>query len=52
MNFTGYARPDGSAGIRNHVLVIPGGFLAAKICDFVDGTKTILTADTGSGRTS
>ena len=52
MNFTGYARPDGSAGIRNHVLVIPGGFLAAKICDFVDGTKTIFTADTGSGRTS
>ena len=52
MNFTGYARPDGSAGIRNHVLVIPGGFLAAKICDFVDGTKTILTPDSGSGRTS
>lgn len=52
MNFLGYERPDGSAGIRNHVLVIPGGLLAAEICDFVEGAKTILTADTGSGRTS
>jgi altronate dehydratase large subunit len=26
--------------------------LAAKICEFVEGTSTILTADTGSGRTS
>jgi altronate dehydratase large subunit len=34
------------------VLVIPGGLLAAKICEFVEGTSTILTADTGSGRTS
>jgi len=52
MNFLGYPRPDGSAGIRNYVLVIPWGFLAAKICDLVDGTRTILTADHGSGRTS
>jgi len=52
MNFTGYDRPDGSAGIRNYVLVIPWGFLAAKICDLVDGTRTILTPDSGSGRTS
>jgi len=52
MNFMGYARPDGSAGIRNYVLVIPWGLLAAKICDFVAGTRTILTADSGSGRTS
>jgi altronate dehydratase large subunit len=51
MNFLGYARPDGSAGIRNHVLVIPWGFLAAKICDLVEGTRTILTSDSGSGRT-
>ena len=51
MNFLGYARPDGLAGIRNHVLVIPWGFLAAKICDLVEGTRTILTADSGSGRT-
>jgi altronate dehydratase large subunit len=52
MTFLGYERPDGSAGIRNHVLVIPGGLLAAKICDFVVGTTTILTSDSGSGRTS
>ncbi len=52
MNFFGYERPDGSAGIRNHVLVIPGGFLGNKICEFVNGTRTILTADSGSGRTS
>ena len=52
MNFMGYPRPDGSAGSRNYVLVIPWGFLAAKICDFVDGTRTMLTPDAGSGRTS
>ncbi len=52
MNFLGYERPDGSVGIRNYVLVIPAGFLGAKICDFVEGTRTIVTADTGSGRTS
>jgi len=51
MNFLGYPRPDGSAGIRNHVLVIPGGFVASKICDFVVGARTIATADHGSGRT-
>ena len=37
MNFLGFPRPDGSAGIRNYVLVIPGGFVASKICDFVAG---------------
>jgi altronate dehydratase large subunit len=52
MNFLGYERPDGSAGIRNYVLVIPGGILGNKICEFVNGTRTILTADSGSGRTS
>jgi altronate dehydratase large subunit len=51
MKFLGYARPDGSVGIRNHVLVIPGGILGAKICDFVEGTKTIISSDNGSGRT-
>ncbi|MDA8217778.1 MAG: UxaA family hydrolase [Dehalococcoidales bacterium] len=51
MNFLGYRRPDGSAGIRNYVLVIPGGLIAAKICDFVPGTRTIHTSDHGSGRT-
>jgi len=40
MKFLGYPRPDGSAGIRNYVLVIPGGLVAAKICDFVVGTRS------------
>ena len=52
MSFLGYARPDGSVGIRNYVLVLPWGFLSSKICDLVDGTKTFLTSDHGSGRTS
>jgi altronate dehydratase len=52
MSFLGYERQDGSVGIRNHVLVIPGGFLANKICDTVEHTRTIVTADSGSGRTS
>jgi len=52
MKFLGFKRPDGSAGIRNYVLVIPGGLLSAKICDFVLGTRTFLTADSGVGRTS
>ena len=51
MSFLGYRRPDGSAGIRNYVLVLPGGLVSSKICEFVAGTKTIITADIGSGRT-
>ncbi len=51
MKFLGYERPDGSVGIRNYVLVIPGGLLSAKICDFVEGTETFITADSGVGRT-
>ena len=27
MQFFGYERPDGSVGIRNHVLVLPGGLI-------------------------
>ena len=45
MNFLGYERPDGLVGARNHVLVIPSllsGLVATKICEFVNGTKTIL----------
>jgi len=53
MRFLGYERPDGSVGIRNYVLVIPGGLIATKICDFVEGTKTILVAqDTYTYHTS
>ena len=51
MSFLGYRRPDSSVGIRNYVLVLPGGLISSKICEFVTGTKTIITADIGSGRT-
>jgi len=52
MSFLGYVRPDGSVGTRNYVLVIPQGIIAKTISDFVTGTKTIMTADHGSGRTA
>jgi altronate dehydratase large subunit len=52
MNFLGYIRPDDSVGIRNHVLIIPGGLIAEKICDFVPGTKTFAIAKSGGGMTS
>jgi len=51
MAFLGYARPDGSAGIRNHVLIIPGGLVASRICSMVNGTRTVFTPATGSGYT-
>lgn len=51
MSFLGYRRPDGSVGIRNYVLILPGGLISSKICEFVAGARTIVTADTGSGRT-
>lgn len=52
MSFLGYVRPDGSVGTRNYVLVIPQGFISSKICDFVTGTKSLITPDHGSGRTA
>jgi altronate dehydratase large subunit len=52
MSFLGYVRRDGAVGTRNHVLVIPQGIIAKTVCDFVAGTKGILTADHGSGRTA
>ena len=52
MEFLGYPRPDGSVGIRNYVLVIPGGLVASKICGFVLGTKTVLSSKEGAGFTS
>ncbi len=52
MSFYGYMRPDGSAGTRNYVLVIPQGIIAKSICNFVSGTRTFLTVDHGSGRTA
>ncbi len=51
MTFLGYGRPDGSVGTRNHVLIIPGGVIADQICHFVQGTTTVVSADSGSGRT-
>jgi altronate dehydratase len=42
MEFLGYHRSDGQVGVRNHVLVLPGGLVAARICDFVAGTATVL----------
>ena len=41
MEFLGYHRPDGQVGVRNYVLVIPGGLVASKICDFVQGAVTV-----------
>src|SRR5208283_5728131 len=52
MSFLGYVRSDGSVGTRNYVLVIPQGIIAKSVCDFVVGTKGILTVDHGSGRTA
>jgi altronate dehydratase large subunit len=52
MSFLGYQRPNGSVGTRNYVLVIPQGIISKSICDFVAGTRTILTVDHGSGRTA
>lgn len=52
MSFLGYVRPDGSVGTRNTVLIIPQGLIAKSICDFVPGTKTLVTTDHGSGRTA
>ncbi len=51
MSFLGYHRADGSVGTRNYVLVLPGGLVSTKICEFVEGTKTMITADSGSTRT-
>jgi altronate dehydratase large subunit len=52
MEFLGYLRSDGSVGIRNYILIIPGGLVASKICDFGPGTKTIVTTQGGTGMTS
>jgi len=33
--FLGYVRPDGSVGIRNHVLLLSGTLYANKLCERV-----------------
>jgi len=50
--FFGYVRPDGSVGTRNHVLILPQGFISSKICQWVPGTRTIVTPQSGAGRTA
>ena len=40
MNFMGYKRPDGSVGIRNHVLILPGCACASETC------RVLLTSST------
>ena len=35
MNFMGYKRPDGTVGIRNHVLILPGCACASETCRVV-----------------
>lgn len=52
MSWLGYRRPDGSAGARNHVLILPGGLVGSKICEFVRGAVTLVTAETGHARTT
>ena len=49
--FLGYVRPDGTTGIRNQVLIIPGSFEAQKVCAAVHGTVMLNNADLGIGRT-
>jgi altronate dehydratase large subunit len=51
MSFLGYLRPDGSAGFRNYVLVLPSGLISNQICSFVRGTRTVITAMNGCGYT-
>lgn len=48
--FMGYPRPDGRAGVRNVVAVLPQGFVADEVCRLVPGTRTFVT-DFGSGHT-
>ena len=53
-HFLGYRRPDGSAGIRNWVLVIPAqrelNLLAVKIAEIVNGTKSVAAGTGEAGR--
>src|SRR5438874_11722691 len=49
--FWGFRRRDGRVGVRNHVLVLPGGFIAEEVARLVPGVITLRTADKGYGRT-
>jgi altronate dehydratase large subunit len=37
MTFRGYRRPDGTAGIRNHVLILPTSICAARVASDIAG---------------
>ncbi len=50
--FWGYRRTDGRAGTRNHVMVLPGGFIAEQVARLVPGVLTLRTADKGYGHTA
>ncbi len=50
MSFLGYPRADGTVGTRNYVVVLPAGMVSSKICEFVNGVRTMVTADSGNGR--
>lgn len=50
--FWGFRRGGGRAGVRNHVLVLPGGFIAEQVTRLVPGVTTLRTADKGYGRTA
>ena len=47
MDFLGFPRPNGEAGVRNYVLIIPScrvvNIAASRISGYVPGTKTIIT---------
>jgi altronate dehydratase large subunit len=51
MDFFGFPRADGTVGARNYVLVLPGGYVADKICDFVRGVRTVRRANPGMDQT-
>lgn len=51
MEFFGFRRPDGSVGTRNHVVILPGGYVADNICALVRGTSTIRRANPGMDAT-
>jgi altronate dehydratase large subunit len=50
--FWGFRRPDGRAGVRNHVVILPGGFIAEQVVRMVPGVLTLRTADKGYGHTA
>jgi altronate dehydratase large subunit len=50
MSFLGYPRSDGTVGTRNYVVILPAGLVSSKICEFVNGVRTMVTADSGNGR--